>query len=150
MRLESLDFTGFDAPRNQVNIYSLIKNNIFYHLENSAFLKMLRSFYDKGGSIMEKMNFNEDVDKILETPYRELSLRQQAIKKSIIYALLKGKLLTDPSVKGYMQGYIAAALHIITSVMAYGEDKEQICKMMEIAPEDYDRLYYFFKPLDEE
>ena len=51
--------------------------------------------------------------------------------------------MTDPSVKGYMQGYIAAALHIITSVMAYGEDKEQICKMMEIAPEDYDRLYYF-------
>lgn len=51
---------------------------------------------------MEKMNFNETIDKILETPYRELSLRQQAIKKSIIYALLKGKLLTDPSVKGYM------------------------------------------------
>lgn len=99
---------------------------------------------------MEKMNFNEAINKILETPYRELSLRQQAIKKSIIYALLKGKLLTDPSVEGYMQGYIAAALHIITSVMAYGEDKEQICKMMEIAPEDYDRLYYFFKPLDEE
>lgn len=62
MRPESLDFTGFEAPRNQVNIYSPIKNNIFYHLENSAFLKMLRSFYDKGGSIMEKMNFNEDID----------------------------------------------------------------------------------------
>ena len=36
---------------------------------------------------MEKMNFNETIDKILETPYRELSLRQQAIKKKALFTL---------------------------------------------------------------
>lgn len=92
----------------------------------------------------------ELINKILDTPYKELSLRQQAIKKSIIYALTNNITLQNPIIKGYMQGYVASALHYVTSVMAYGGNKQRICNMLEISPDDYDRLYYFFRPLGED